>query len=96
MGNVKITGKELYKYAVEFLNSFNNVTEDILNEHLESEHSKPKDLKIVYYRLCESAQNKQMSSKVVGGAINGIKNLGKVLYDFDPIKVISQDGEVLA
>lgn len=82
-----MTDKELYQFAFKFLRTFDKVTDEILNKHLESEHSKPKDLNIVYYRICESAQNKQMSSKVIGGSINGLENLGKVLFDFDPIKV---------
>jgi hypothetical protein len=85
-----MTDKELYKYAIEFLTSFDKVTDEILNKHLDSVHSKPKDLSIVYYRLCASAQNKQMSSKVVGASINGLENLGKVLFNFDPNKVSEQ------
>jgi len=88
-----MTDKELYKYAVEFLTSFDKVTDEILNKHIEPEHSKPKDLSIVYYKLCESAQNKQMSSSVVGASINGIENLGKVLFNFDPIKVSQHYGK---
>ena len=82
-----MTDRELYKYAIEFLTSFREVTDEMLNKHLKSEYSKPKDLSIVYHRLCESAQNKQMSSKVIGGLINGLENLRKVLFDFDPVKV---------
>ncbi|TXC75255.1 hypothetical protein [Luteibaculum oceani] len=82
-----MTDKELYQFAYDFLRTFANVNDEILNRHLESEHIKPRDLKIVYYRLCESAQNKQMSSKVIGGSMNGLENLGKVLFDFDPTKV---------
>ena len=79
--------KELYETAIKFLSSFSEVTDIILYKHLKSEHSKPKDLSVVYYRICESAQNKQMSSTVIGGSINGLKNLSKVLFDFDPVKV---------
>lgn len=82
-----MTDKELYKTAFDFLTSFNEVTEAILQMHLISVHNKPKDLSVIYFRLCESAQNKQMSSKVIGGSINGIENLGKVLFNFDCKKV---------
>ncbi|MDT0689247.1 hypothetical protein RM549_05585 [Salegentibacter sp. F188] len=82
-----MTDKELYKIAVEFLSSFSEVTDEILSEHLKSEYSKPKDLSRIYYRICESAQNKQMSSKVIGGSIGGLRNLDKILYGFDPVKV---------
>jgi hypothetical protein len=82
-----MTDKELYKTAIKFLSSFPAVTDVILNKHLKSVHSKPKDLSIVYFKICVSAQNKQMSSKVIGGSINGLENLSKVLFDFDPVKV---------
>lgn len=82
-----MTDKELYKTAIRFLSSFPEVTDVILYKHLKSVHSKPKDLSIVYFKICVSAQNKQMSSKVIGGSINGLENLSKVLFDFDPAKV---------
>jgi hypothetical protein len=41
----------------------------------------------VFLRLLESAQNANMKAGVIGGSIGGVKNLGKVLFDFDPIKV---------
>jgi hypothetical protein len=88
-----MTDKDLYQAAMDFLVSFDKVTEDILQKHLASVHSKPKDLAVIYHRLCVSAQNKQMSTKVVGGSINGINNLGKVLFDFDPIRVAKTFGK---
>jgi hypothetical protein len=54
---------------------------------LKSEFTKPDDLKIIYNRLCESAQNKQMSTKVIGKAIGGVDKLKTVLFDFDPYEV---------
>lgn len=78
-----MTDKELYKYAYDFLLS-SGIKKDELELHLRSEFKKPKDLKIIYRKLCASAQNKQMSSKVIGNSIGGIENLGKVLFDFDP------------
>lgn len=82
-----MSDKELYKSAVDFLKSFDNITNEDINKHLQSEFSKPNDLKIIYKRLCESAQNKQMSTKVIGKAIGGVDKLKSVLYDFDPHKV---------
>jgi len=79
--------QQLYKSAIEFLLSFDGVTQEDLDNHLTSELKKPEDIKIIYRRLCESAQNKQMSSKVIGNAIGGIDNLKKVLHDFDPYQV---------
>ena len=82
--------KELYKKAVDFLLSQDGVTNLDLEKHIESESQKPKDLKVIYKRLCESAQNKQMSTKVIGSSIGGIQNLGKVLFDFEPHQVASK------
>jgi len=67
--------------------SFESVTNDDLNEHLKVGFEKPNDINIIYYRLCESAQNKQMSNKVIGKAIGGVDKLSKVLSDFNPKQV---------
>ncbi|GAB7087291.1 hypothetical protein [Marinifilum fragile] len=82
-----MTDKEIYKSAVDFLLSFDSVSKTDLDKHLVSEFEKPNDLKIIYKKLCESAQNKQMSAKVIGNSIGGIENLKFVLFDFDPHKV---------
>lgn len=82
-----MTDKVLYKSALDFLLSFDVIKQTDLNKHLVSEYEKPKDLKIIYRRICESAQNKQMSSKVIGNSIGGVDNLRIVLFDFDPQKV---------
>lgn len=83
-----MTDKEILKSAIDFLLSFKDVTKSDLEKHLVSEFEKPNDLKIIYKKLCESAQNKQMSSKVIGNSIGGIDNLKLVLFDFDPQKVV--------
>lgn len=82
-----MTDKEVYKSAINFLLSFEIITLEVINKHLQSEFTKPDDLKIIYRRLCESAQNKQMSTKVIGKAIGGIDKLKTVLCEFDPHKV---------
>ena len=82
-----MTDKELYKSALDFLLSFEKVTQTDIDKHLVSEYEKPKDLKIIYRQLCASAQNKQMSSKVIGNSIGGLEKLKTVLFDFDPHKV---------
>lgn len=82
-----MTDQQLYKSAVDFLFSVEGVTKSDLERHLQSIHEKPNDLKIIYRRLCKSAQNKQMSTKVIGQSIGRIDNLGRVLYDFHPHQV---------
>ena len=78
---------KLYQNAYNFLLKQKGISEEILTKHLISESNKPDDLKIIYKRFCESAQNRQMSNKVIGGSIGGVENLSKVLFDFDPGKV---------
>jgi hypothetical protein len=77
----------LYDQARHFLLSIDGVTETILEQHLIPEYDKPDDLNTIYKRLCESAQNRQMSVKVIGGSIGGLENLSEVLFNFDPIQV---------
>lgn len=81
---------KLYQNAYKFLLKQKGISEEILTKHLISESNKPDDLKIIYKRFCESAQNRQMSNKVIGGSIGGVENLSKVLFDFDPGKVTEQ------
>lgn len=88
-----MSDKELYQSANEFLLSFEGIDTAILKEHLVVKEQKPNDLKLIYKRLCESAQNKQMSTKVIGGSIDGFGNLGEVLEEFDPHKVAARYGQ---
>lgn len=82
-----MTDKQLYQSGIDFLLSFEGISRDILALHLKSEYEKPKDIKIIYLKLCESAQNKQMSSRVIGSSIGGIDKLRKILFDFNPTLV---------
>lgn len=79
-----MTDEELYKAAVGFLLSFNNITVDDVNRHLQSDYNKPDDLGLIYKQLCETAQNKQMSAQVIGKSIGGIDKLSKILFNFEP------------
>ena len=79
--------KELYTYAYDFLLSQDGVTDNLIKKHLVSEHQKPRNINTIYKQLCASAQNRQMSSKVIGQSIGGIENLKRVLFDFNPKKV---------
>jgi hypothetical protein len=44
----------------------------------------------LYKRLLVSAQNANMKAGVIGASIGGVENLGKVLYDFNPAKVVER------
>lgn len=82
-----MTNKELYDFAYEFLLSKRGVTDELIREHFKPEYQKPKDINAIYQRLCETAQNKQMSSKVIGGSIGGVENLKTILFNFNPKQV---------
>ncbi len=79
--------KELYNFAYNFLLSKEGVTDQLIKRHLVSEYQKPQNINTIYKQLCASAQNRQMSSKVIGESINGISNLKSILFDFDPKQV---------
>ena len=89
MKNLKIDLKDLYEIAYDFLLSQKEVDEINIKKHFKP-MSRPKDFKNIFKGFCGSAQNKGMSDNVIGNSINGIENLGKVLYDFDP-KLIVQN-----
>jgi hypothetical protein len=83
----KQMGNGIYKLAYDYLLQKNGITEEILNKHLVPESDKPNDLSEIYKRFCNSAQNKQMDTNVIGGSIGGINNLATVLYKFSPSDV---------
>jgi hypothetical protein len=62
----------------------------MIQKHLQSESYKPDDMKIIYKKFCESAQNRQMSNKVIGQSIGGVQNLSKVLFEFTPHLLIQK------
>jgi thermostable 8-oxoguanine DNA glycosylase len=79
--------KELYKYAYNYLLSKDKVTDELIKKHFVPEYQKPDSINDIYKQLCTSAQNRQMSNKVIGLAIGGIDQLRTVLFDFNPQKV---------
>ena len=56
----------IYQAAYNFLLQQKGITKEILEKHLQLETVKPENLKTIYSRFCESAQNRQMSNKVIG------------------------------
>ncbi len=75
---------QLYQLAYNFLLKQEQINEPDLKKHLTPEVTKPDNLKVIFRRLCESSQNRQMLKNVISKSINGINDLGKVLYNFDP------------
>jgi thermostable 8-oxoguanine DNA glycosylase len=84
-----MTDIQLYQSAYNFLLRFPGITESDLKQHLtvHSANNKPTDINLIYKQLCQTAQNKQMSPKVIGESIGGFSNLGVVLYNFNPFNV---------
>ena len=80
--------KNIYKLAYDFLLTKEGVTSEIIDIHLVPEYNKPQNLNSIFKRFCESAQNRQMLPKVIGNAIGGFDNFSKVLYGFNPQKVV--------
>ena len=77
----------LINSAIEFLSSRDGITKTDVELHLTPVKEKPNDLKDIYRQFCFSAQNRQMSAKVIGGSIGDFDNLRVVLFDFSPQKV---------
>lgn len=82
-----MTYKELYQFAYKFLLSKEKVTKELIKRHLVSEYQKPNNINKIYKQFCASAQNRQMSNKVIGQSIGGIEKLKTVLFDFNPKQV---------
>lgn len=63
---------------------------EILDSYLELPDSSADPVKMpeLFERLLISAQNANMKSSVIGGSIDGVHNLGRVLFKFDPNKTL--------
>lgn len=82
-----MTNIELYEFAYKFLLSKKGITKELIKKHFVPEYHKPKNLNTIYRQLCETAQNKQMYTKVIGGSIGGVVKLKTILFGFNPQKV---------
>ena len=79
--------KELYFFAYKFLLSTDGITSFDIEKHINPIINKQEDLNSIYLSLCISAQNRQMSDKVIGNSIGGVENLKSVLFNFNPYLV---------
>jgi len=78
-----------YELATDFV--LEVITPDELENELHiSASNKPETIEELYLRLLESAQNANMKPQVIGGSIDGVHNLGSVLFDFDPALVLKR------
>jgi len=84
----------IYNEAKNFLlsNTPPEVTDKVLAKYLShSEHIYERlTLNHLYQRMLVSAQNANMKAGVIGGSIGGVNNLGKVLFNFDPKRVLDK------
>ncbi len=74
----------IYTFAKYFLLSSDQITLSKLEEFLTPNHEKRESLKDIFYNLCLSAQNRQMSTRVIGQSIESVENLRGILLDFNP------------
>lgn len=89
--------REVYRLARTYLLGFKGegVTAALLRKYMSpiSLQPKPTDIPGLYQRILKSAQNANMKAGVIGKAIGGVGNLGKVLEDFNPAYVVRTYGE---
>jgi hypothetical protein len=85
----------VYELARDYLPSLKipGVTRELIEKYLNplSLHAKPASKEELYYRLLESAQEAGMKAGVIGGSIDGVKNLACVLNNFNPDAVLAKD-----
>ena len=92
--NYKLLDKQAYELAKQYLLRFkvHGVTSNLIKKYLDfPKHMKKlQTIKDIYFRMLESAQNANMKAGVIGGSIDGIKNLSELLCGFDPAKVAAR------
>ena len=89
--------QQIYELARGYLPGLKipGVTPELIEKYLNplSLHAKPASKEELYYRLLESAQEAGMKAGVIGGSIDGVKNLACVLDNFDPDAVLAKHGD---
>ncbi|MEI8574014.1 hypothetical protein J0667_18915 [Methylomonas sp. WH-1] len=89
--NAQLSLRKTYSFAKKFLikqipyPKAKDIVESYLNMPDKSDESV--NIKVLFRSLLRSAQNANMKKNVVGGSIDGIDNLGKALFSFNPRKV---------
>ena len=66
------------------------ITPELLEKYLHLSRPRPDTMAGLYERMLESAQSGNMKAGVIGGSIGGVGNLGLVLCDFDPARVLEK------
>jgi len=70
--------------------NIDGVNSELIEKYLtpEEQYDRPNSMPIIFERFLVSAQNANMKSGVIGGAIGGINNLSSVLHGFNHQKVL--------
>jgi|GEM_PF-1343071 len=72
--------KEIFNKAKEYLLSFHEINEEILNNHLnEWKNKKPKDLKELFEKMCFHSQNRRDMPNSIGD----INKISSFVYYWD-------------
>jgi hypothetical protein len=82
-----------YAIAKEFLlqaGADKGVTAELVERYLHISAPRPQTMAGLYERMLGSAQSANMKTGVIGGSIGGVGNLGRVLCDFDPSRVLEK------
>jgi thermostable 8-oxoguanine DNA glycosylase len=82
-----------YALAKEFLlrsGAERGITPELIEKYLHLSRPRPSTLAGLYERILESAQSANMKAGVIGGSIGGVGNLGRVLCDFEPSRVLEK------
>jgi hypothetical protein len=82
-----------YTLATDFLlqsGAGKGVTPELIEKYLHLSTPRPDTLAALYERMLESAQSGNMNAGVIGGSIGGVGNLGPVLCDFHPLRVLEK------
>ena len=82
-----------YALAEDFLlqsGADKGVTPELIEAYLHLSTPRPDTIAGLYERMLESAQSANMKAGVIGGSIGGVENLGLVLCDFEPSRVLEK------
>jgi hypothetical protein len=80
-----------YTLAKDFLfqsGAGKGVTPELIEKYLHLSAPRPESLAGLFERMLESAQSGNMNAGVISGSIDGVGNLGPVLCDFHPLRVL--------
>ena len=81
-----------YALAKDFLySSVEGITPELVEKSLHLDKTtRPQTMADLYERMLGSAQSANMKAGVIGGSIGGVGNLGRVLCDFEPSRVLEK------